>query len=621
MVIERQTLYAKWFFNCLFPCTCLAGQEFFPKGKVTKKNLARFIKEARRLDPTLSHEDAACLAATYLFENEKHSRLFYRVSAVRSITGSKVPIPQLNKHLQAVYDTMKDKYNNVAPITKDGSTEVPMKPLAVDAHYGKEVAVFQFASPTAVVLENAGKVEATVVRTGNTEKAFQCEIETLNRTAIANIDYIPLKETLNFEAGETEKKITIQIIDNKQWNPDKVFLVRLSWSQTGESVQQDVVKGPVCILTVTIVDDDEPGIIAFGQRMFVVAESSKKIVIPVLREQGADGDVKVKWKAVDGTAKRGRDYLCTDGELTFGHGIISQDIEIEIVDDVEEEKDEYFEVVLMEPKGGAKIGHINRTMITITNDDDYNTFMGSIMKKVNINRDNFRLRRDEWIEQIKSAITLKGEIVEGEEEKLSKLAYFLHVLSFGWKVLFSFVPPTSILGGWLTFFISLTLIGVITAVVGDVAGTLGCLINLKDSVTAITLVALGTSLPDLFASRTAARMERFADNAIGNVTGSNSVNVFLGLGLPWLIAAIYWNAQGERFEVRAGSLGFSVGLYTAVSLIAIGVLIVRRMMPIFGPGELGGPPKFAFATCFLFVSLWVFYVILSSLQAYGIIAA
>ena len=50
---------------------------------------------------------------------------------------------------------------------------------------------------------------------------------------------------------------------------------------------------------------------------------------------------------------------------------------------------------------------------------------------------------------------------------------------------------------------------------------------------------MGTSLPDLFASKTAAVQERHADNSVGNVTGSNSVNVFLGLGLPWSIAAIY----------------------------------------------------------------------------------
>lgn len=34
-------------------------------------------------------------------------------------------------------------------------------------------------------------------------------------------------------------------------------------------------------------------------------------------------------------------------------------------------------------------------------------------------------------------------------------------------------------------------------------------------------------------------MEATADNSVGNVTGSNSVNVFLGLGLPWTLAAIY----------------------------------------------------------------------------------
>jgi len=38
---------------------------------------------------------------------------------------------------------------------------------------------------------------------------------------------------------------------------------------------------------------------------------------------------------------------------------------------------------------------------------------------------------------------------------------------------------------------------------------------------------------------TAARSSQYADAAVGNVTGSNSVNVFLGLGLPWVISAVY----------------------------------------------------------------------------------
>ena len=53
-------------------------------------------------------------------------------------------------------------------------------------------------------------------------------------------------------------------------------------------------------------------------------------------------------------------------------------------------------------------------------------------------------------------------------------------------------------------------------------------------------------MPDLFASRVAAQEDPTADASIVNVTGSNSVNVFLGLGLPWTLASIYWETAGKR---------------------------------------------------------------------------
>jgi len=93
------------------------------------------------------------------------------------------------------------------------------------------------------------------------------------------------------------------------------------------------------------------------------------------------------------------------------------------------------------------------------------------------------------------------------------------------------------MGGWACFFGSLAFIGIVTAVVGEFANLFGCVLGIKPAITAITFVALGTSLPDTFASMAAAQAEKYADSAVGNVTGSNSVNVFLGLGLPWVIAA------------------------------------------------------------------------------------
>jgi len=52
-----------------------------------------------------------------------------------------------------------------------------------------------------------------------------------------------------------------------------------------------------------------------------------------------------------------------------------------------------------------------------------------------------------------------------------------------------------IMDGYVTFVISIVMIGVLTAFIGDFASHLGCTIGLKDSVTAIAIVALGTSVP------------------------------------------------------------------------------------------------------------------------------
>ena len=80
-----------------------------------------------------------------------------------------------------------------------------------------------------------------------------------------------------------------------------------------------------------------------------------------------------------------------------------------------------------------------------------------------------------------------------------------HFGCIGWKLLFATVPPSNMGGGWPAFFVALAYIGVITTIVGEVATIFGCSIGLETSVTGITFVAMGTSLPDTFASMTAAK--------------------------------------------------------------------------------------------------------------------
>jgi len=194
---------------------------------------------------------------------------------------------------------------------------------------------------------------------------------------------------------------------------------------------------------------------------------------------------------------------------------------------------------------------------------------------------------------------------------------FIHFLSIGWNVIFAFIPPRRYCHGWPAFFIALGMIGGCTAIVGEVANLLGCVIYLRQAVTAITLVALGTSLPDTFASKIAAENSDNADSAIGNITGSNSVNVFLGLGLPWTMACIYRKqTTGEDYAVPSGTLAYSVMLFLMTAVVCFIILAVRRCT--FG-GELGGPKAAQIVSAVILILLWSLYITFSTLQAYEFI--
>jgi len=140
------------------------------------------------------------------------------------------------------------------------------------------------------------------------------------------------------------------------------------------------------------------------------------------------------------------------------------------------------------------------------------------------------------------------------------------------------------------------------------------LIGLDDGITAITFVALGTSLPDTFASVEATKEDETADAAITNVTGSNSVNVFLGLGLPWMAATFYHAGNGTTYKYPAGDLVFSVLVFFAFAFVCIGLLVVRRNTC---GGELGGPKKIAYMSSTGLAFAWLAYIILSSLKTKG----
>ena len=79
------------------------------------------------------------------------------------------------------------------------------------------------------------------------------------------------------------------------------------------------------------------------------------------------------------------------------------------------------------------------------------------------------------------------------------------------------------------------------------ASALAKRLGLSQLVIGLTVVALGTSTPELFVSAAGA-LQGKTDLAVGNVVGSNIGNILLILGLTGLIAPLAVNASILAFD-------------------------------------------------------------------------
>ena len=458
--------------------------------------------------------------------------------------------------------------------------------------------------------------------------ACAVHVRTVDDQAVAGEDYEAFDGVVTFDAGQQWREIAIKIKDDDDWEPDEDFFVELYDADTKEPLT-----GSDTRCRVTIIDDDKPGQICFEEKTTVKAlASTATAAVVILRKNGSDGQVTVDYEtqeidSSDRTATAGRDYEHVSGTLTFQAGEIKKTIQIPIVphEDPEAVRDETLGLRLTNvAPAGAKLTKKNMVFVNIITDVDrkrQEELYTQLLAKVEAEEEAT------WASQFITACMLhpaKNE--DGEIEDVSGVDAFIHLLTIFWKVFFSFIPPAHYGGGWPCFVLGLVFIGITTFAVQAVAETFGCVIGMKPSVNAITFVALGTSLPDTFASMIAAKNEKYADAAIGNVTGSNSVNVFLGLGLPWVIATLYEGSvkdsdapehagyTGQYFQF-AGPLGFSVVVFVVCACVCVSFLVVRR---ITLGGELGGSVTGRTLSMGFLITLWFVYIILCTLQAYGI---
>ncbi|XP_043220660.1 sodium/calcium exchanger 2-like isoform X1 [Amphibalanus amphitrite] len=611
-----------------------------------RREYIRILRKLRQLHPSLEMEQLELMAREEVLNRGPKSRAFYRIQATRKLTGGG---NLMRRALQAERRASTVDLDDVKMDDSQHAIHVFFDP----GHY--------------TVMESVGELALTVRREGgDPNQCVLVDYRTEDGSASAGSDYVAVAGTLFFGPGESVKTIGVSVIDDDLFEEDEHFYVKLSGlrlasrdgapvGQTnGSAVRRHSVPelrlvAPF-VATVMILDDDHGGVFSVAEKDVEIVESVGTYSLRVCRWSGARGRVAVPYVTLEGTAKPGKDYEHCQGEVVFENNETEQYINIPIIEEDSYEKDVLFYVELGEPRflsadagavldlqrrpaaeltdqqrvallGRPRLGDAVRAQIRVKESKEFKNTVDKLVQRANA---SFLVSTSSWKEQFIEAVTVSAGDDDGDDEAKEAGAagarmpgcadYVLHFITVFWKVLFAFVPPTEMRSGYPCFFVSIVLIGLLTAVIGDLASHFGCTIHLRDGVTAISIVALGTSVPDTFASKVAAVQDRYADASVGNVTGSNGVNVFLGIGVAWTLAAVVHWWRDSAFEVDPGNLAFSVTLYCCEAALAIGLMLLRRH-PRVG-GELGGPRAIKAASSLFLLLLWLVYVVMSALEAY-----
>merc|ERR1712106_1282854 len=525
-----------------------------------ERNRREYINAMKRIrleNPDINLIDLETKAREEVMAKGPKSRAYYRAQATRKMAGKEDAKKAFSRQLQAEAEAEK------AALSQEEAELAASLEKKDDG-----VCRLMFDPPHYTVMESVGTFEVTVVREGgDMSQTVQVDYKTGDGSASSEGDYIEAIGTLTFGPGETQKVVTLEVLDDDVFEEDEHFYIRVSnlrrkdgkpfkeieveGEDGKKSMQACTQMGTPHMATIMILDDDHSGIFGFEDSEAEVVESVGTYELQVKRISGARGKVAIPYNTEDGTAKEVTHYEAQEGELMYDNEETTKVISIAITDEESYEKSLIMYVEIGEPRhiaegiegegvdyseldakspeelteeekiallGRPCLGANTRIQIRIRESKEFKNSVDKMMQKAN---NSMVVGTSSWLDRFSEAFTVQAdddeeEGEEGEEKMPSCGDYIMHFLTLPWKLVFAFIPPTAIYEGYPTFVISIAFIGGCTAIIGDVAGHLGCFINLKDCVNAIAFVALGTRVPDTFASKTAAIEDETADASVGN---------------------------------------------------------------------------------------------------------
>ncbi|MFA6324862.1 MAG: calcium/sodium antiporter [Candidatus Paceibacterota bacterium] len=125
---------------------------------------------------------------------------------------------------------------------------------------------------------------------------------------------------------------------------------------------------------------------------------------------------------------------------------------------------------------------------------------------------------------------------------------------------------------WWVFFVSIVIIAGLSWVLVESAVVLAVALNIPAVIIGLTILAAGTSIPDLMSSIIVAKQGR-GGMAISNAIGSNIFDILIGLGLPWLLVLTF---SGKIITVANENINSSIILLFATVIAILFLLFIRK---------------------------------------------
>lgn len=232
-----------------------------------------------------------------------------------------------------------------------------------------------FATGSYKVTEGQSNIVVEVQRSGGNVGLVSVDYTTVDGTALAGQDYLPVSGTLTWNNQDiTTKRITIPIVDNADVEALENFKLILT-----NGSQASIIGTRHPDTTVLIADNDSFGNISFGTPDFYADENGVNAVIEVVRRDGIADTVSVDYKTTPGTAKTNIDYQDVSGTLTFAPGQTALTFTVPIIDNTNQDGNRTIRLFLTNSVK-ATLGALTNATLTIIDNESFNIPGGDVQR-------------------------------------------------------------------------------------------------------------------------------------------------------------------------------------------------------------------------------------------------